>query len=184
MHLSEESPDDVDEVEALFDLAFAPGRAALSSYRLRDGVAPEAPLCLIARDDYWVVVGAIRYWPIVIADPSAPGLAAERRSRPALLLGPVAVHPTRQGEGLGAVLIQTSLERAAAAGWERVLLIGDEPYYRRFGFSRALAEGVAFPPPTNPRRILAKELTPDAMADVRGEARRIDAADRGRAKGR
>ena len=48
----------------------------------------------------------------------------------------MAVHPTRQGEGLGALLITESLERARDAGWTRVILVGDEPYYRRFGFTR------------------------------------------------
>ena len=75
------------------DLAFAPGRAALSSYRLRDGVEPVAELCLVARDEYDALAGAIRYWPVRVG---AAGHAA-------LLLGPVAVHPTRQGEGLGAL---------------------------------------------------------------------------------
>ena len=58
---------------------------------------------------------------------------------PALLLGPVAVHPTRQGEGLGALLIAESLARARELGWTRVILVGDEPYYRRFGFTREAA---------------------------------------------
>jgi predicted N-acetyltransferase YhbS len=82
------------------------------------------------------------------------------------------VHPTRQGEGLGAILIGEAMERAAELGWTRVILIGDEPYYRRFGFRRDLAEGLDFPPPTNPARILARELVPGAMAGVAGEVRR------------
>ena len=53
-----ERPEDRDEVERLLDTAFAPGRTALSSYRLRDGVAPVAPLCRIARDDYDAVAAA------------------------------------------------------------------------------------------------------------------------------
>jgi hypothetical protein len=36
--LTREDPEDKWEVEALYDLCFAPGREALSSYRLRDGV--------------------------------------------------------------------------------------------------------------------------------------------------
>ena len=115
-----EKPDDSAEVEFLFDLAFAPGRTALSSYRLRDGVEPVADLSLVARDDYDAVAGAIRYWPVRVGAAGAP----------ALLLGPVAVHPTRQGEGLGALLISESLWRAVERGWTRVILVGDEPYYR------------------------------------------------------
>ena len=69
------------EVEALYDLCFAPGREALSSYRLRDGIAPVMALCQVARDGTGILGGAIRYWPVRIGTASA------------LLLGPVAVHP-------------------------------------------------------------------------------------------
>lgn len=158
--LSLESPDDQDEVEWLFDLAFAPGRQALSSYQLREGVAPVADLCMVARDDLNVLAGAIRYWPVKVGDA------------PALLLGPVAVHPTYQGEGLGALLIGETLTRGRSAGWERVILVGDEPYYSRFGFSRAAAAQIAFPPPTNPDRVLARTLTPDGLSGVSGLVRR------------
>ncbi|CUH62023.1 GNAT family N-acetyltransferase [Thalassobacter stenotrophicus] len=140
MELRQETPEDRWEVEALFDLCFAPGRTALSSYRLREDVAPVGALSLVAVDDLNIIGGAIRYWPVMIGDHEA------------LLLGPVAVHPTRQGEGLGAFLIQDSLERAWALGHARVLLVGDAAYYRRLGFS--VLTGVEMPPPTNPDRVL------------------------------
>jgi predicted N-acetyltransferase YhbS len=84
-----------------------------------------------------------------------------------LLLGPVAVHPTRQGEGLGALLMSESLSEARRLGWERVLLVGDAPYYSRFGFKKL--EGVVMPPPTNPDRVLGLELQPDAWRGVTGD---------------
>lgn len=147
------------EVEALLDLAFGPGRVALSSYRLRDGIEPVEGLGLVARDDCDSLAGAIRYWPVRIGDAGAP----------ALLLGPVAVHPIRQGEGLGALLIGASLERARAAGWTRVVLVGDAPYYGRFGFARLPT--LEFPPPTNPDRLLARALEPGAFDGVGGMVR-------------
>jgi predicted N-acetyltransferase YhbS len=156
------------EVELLYDTAFAPGRTALSSYRLRDGVAPVPELCLLVRDEYNSVVGAIRNWPIRVGGEEETG----RGGIPALLLGPVAIHPTRQGEGLGAALMDAAVNVARDLGWTRVILVGDEPYYRRFGFRRDLAEGVEFPPPTNPNRILARELAPGAMSGVAGMVRR------------
>ncbi len=164
LRLTEESAQDWWEVEALYDLCFAPGREALSSYRLRDGVPPVPELCLVARDDDGIVGGAIRFWPVRVGDHDA------------LLLGPVAVHPTRQGEGLGAFLIRESLAKAADLGWARVMLVGDEPYYSRFGFARL--DGVEMPPPTNPDRVLGRALAPDAWAGVAGKvraARRPDA---------
>ncbi|MDJ0825380.1 MAG: N-acetyltransferase [Rhodobacter sp.] len=138
--LARETAEDWWEVEALFDLCFAPGREALSSYRLRDGIDPIAALCLVARDPEEAVAAAIRFWPVRVGGD------------PALLLGPVAVHPIHQGEGLGALVIANALIRAEAADWRRVLLVGDEPYYGRFGFKRL--SGVEMPPPTNPDRIL------------------------------
>ncbi len=152
--LSQEQPEDRWEVEALFDLCFAPGREALSSYRLRDGADPVRDLCLVARQD-GVVGGAIRFWEVQIGTARA------------LLLGPIAVHPTRQGEGLGAELMLTALERAAKAGWDRVLLVGDAPYYGRFGFQQL--EGVHMPPPTNPARVLGLALVPGAWDGVAGD---------------
>ncbi|MFO1174317.1 MAG: N-acetyltransferase [Paracoccaceae bacterium] len=152
--LEEETEADWWEVEALYDLCFAPGRTALSSYRLRDGVDKVRPLCLVLRDGDGVLAAVIRYWPVRVG------------GRRVLLLGPVAVHPTRQGEGLGGLLIHESLAEARRLGWERVLLVGDAPYYRRFGFQKI--DGVEMPPPTNPDRVLALELQPGAWTGVRG----------------
>lgn len=140
MQLRNEMQQDWWEVEALFDLSFAPGREALSSYRLRDGVEPEQALCLVARDEDDILAGAIRYWPIMVGGHKA------------FLLGPIAVHPTRQGEGLGGFLIRESLARVADLGGAPVLLVGDAPYYGRHGFHKL--KGVEMPPPTNPERIL------------------------------
>jgi predicted N-acetyltransferase YhbS len=55
-------------------------------------------------------------------------------------------------------------------GWARVMLVGDAPYYRRFGFARL--PGVEMPPPTNPERILGLALRRDAWAGVTGPVTR------------
>ena len=157
--LKPETPQDLWEVEALYDLCFAPGREALSSYRLRDGVAPVTALSRVARDEGKILAGAIRYWPVQIAGHKA------------LLLGPVAVHPTRQGEGLGGALIRDSLARAEENGWSRVLLVGDAPYYEKFGFSRL--NGVIMPPPTNPARVLGLDAQSDAWRGITGKVERL-----------
>ncbi len=156
--LRPEEKDDWWEVEALYDLCFAPGREALSSYRLRDGIDPVRGLSLVARDADQILGGAIRFWPVLIG------------AHQALLLGPVAVHPTRQGEGLGGSLIRESLYRAEKSGWERVMLVGDAPYYGRFGFARL--DGVDMPPPTNPDRVLGVDLIPGAWDGVSGKVTR------------
>ncbi|MEX5598760.1 GNAT family N-acetyltransferase [Pseudophaeobacter sp. C1-32P7] len=158
IELKPEQPDDRWEVEALYDLCFAPGREALSSYRLRDGGPPVSGLSLVARDEQGILAGAIRFWPVHVGTADA------------LLLGPVAVHPTHQGEGLGGSLIRDSLARAADSGWARVMLVGDAPYYRRFGFEKL--EGVLMPPPTNPDRVLGLALIADAWDGVDGDVTR------------
>lgn len=159
MELRTETSQDWWEVEALYDLCFAPGREALSSYRLRDDVPPVADLCVVARDADGVLGGVIRFWPIQIGQADC------------LLLGPIAVHPTRQGEGLGRALIRDGLSRAVEAGWARVLLVGDAPYYGKFGFQRL--EHVEMPPPTNPARVLGLALQPGAWDGVEGRAQRL-----------
>ncbi|KZY47603.1 acetyltransferase [Roseovarius sp. HI0049] len=155
--LEEETSGDWWEVEALYDLCFAPGREALSSYRLREGVAPVAELCLVARED-GIVAGAIRFWPVLVGGQRV------------LLLGPVAVHPTHQGEGLGGFLILESLDRARDLGWQRSMLVGDEPYYGRFGFHRL--QGVEMPQPTNPARVLGVALAEGAWDGITGQVTR------------
>ncbi|KAB7610365.1 N-acetyltransferase [Amylibacter sp. SFDW26] len=154
--LAPETKDDWWEVENLYDLSFAPGREALSSYRLREGVDPISALCLVARDDLGVLSGVIRYWPIVIGEDKAE----------TLLLGPIAVHPTCQGEGLGNLLMHQSLGAARALGWKRVLLVGDAPYYGRFGFQKNT--NLDYPQPVNPERVLTLELSDGAFDGVSG----------------
>ena len=153
--LAQETVDDWWEVEALYDLCFAPGRSALSSYRLRDGVDPISALCLTARDASGVLAGAVRNWPVLVD------------GRDAILLGPIAVHPTRQGEGAAALLMQRCLVDARTQGWARMMLVGDAPYYLRFGFQPL--PFVQMPPPTNPDRVLGVALQAGAWDGIAGK---------------
>lgn len=156
--LAVERAEDWWEVEALYDTCFAPGRTALSSYRLREGVDPIAGLCLVARDATGILAGAVRNWPVHI-----DGWAC-------ILLGPIAVHPTRQGEGVAQLLMRECLAKATAEGWDRVLLIGDAPYYGRFGFAQL--PHIQMPAPTNPKRVLGLALQPGAWDGVTGKVSR------------
>lgn len=153
--LAQEVAADWWEVEALYDLCFAPGRSALSSYRLRAGIDPIAELCLTARDAEGILAGAVRNWPVRVGVDDV------------VLLGPIAVHPTRQGEGVAAVLMQACLGTARENGWTRMMLVGDAPYYGRFGFARL--SSVMMPPPTNPERVLGLALQEGAWDMVQGD---------------
>ena len=156
MQIIAEQPEHAAAIEALLDLSFGGGRAAKTVYRLREGVAPIACLCFVAIEE-GELQGTIRYWPVTIGG----GLAA-------LLLGPIAVAEDRRSEGLGAVLIEHSLARAAELGHRIVLLVGDAPYYGRVGFRRELALGLSLPGPVDPERFLALDLVPGALDGVAG----------------
>jgi predicted N-acetyltransferase YhbS len=155
--ITHEKPEDSGAIEALLDLAFGAGRLAKASYRYRHGVKPIAELCKVARDGD-EIVGAIRYWPVRIG----------RTGTPALLLGPLAVNPTRRGEGIGRTLVAQTLDWAMLAGHKLVVLVGDLDYYRQFGFHPATPHGLAMPKEKTPERLQVRELSPGALAGYSG----------------
>lgn len=161
MIITPEEPRHAAAIETLLDTAFGPDRLQKTAYRLRDGIAPIPELCLAAlgHDDLGNerLKGTIRYWPVSIGGMT-----------PALLLGPIAVDPALQGSGLGSKLIRMTLNKAATAGHRIVLLVGDAPYYERFGFTRALTRDLQFPGPVNLDRFLGLELVPGALDGVSG----------------
>ena len=154
----QEVESDIDEIEVLLDLTFGAGRNALHSYRYRDGVNSIPELCFILRDEFDILVGIIRFWPILIGARRLPGL----------LLGPLGIHPTKQGEGLGELLIRKGIRRAIKIGWSRVVLVGDEAYYGRFGFSKTVIRNVYFNDNLSSERLLGQELKTGSMINVNG----------------
>jgi predicted N-acetyltransferase YhbS len=135
-----ETPFDRSAIEALVDAAFGPGRFAKTAERLREGSKPLADCSFVAREAGHVV-GTVRLWPAAIGDT------------PVAFLGPIAVDSVRRRGGLGAQLIEHACAAAEAAGWPAVLLVGDTPYFGRFGFERA---DVRLPGPVDPRRVLLR----------------------------
>src|ERR1700677_4812815 len=111
--------------EALLDEAYGVARFAKTSERLREGRLPADGLSLVAID-HGRFVGTVRLWNVA----AGPG-------RDALLLGPLAVHPQHRNRGIGTTLMRRAIARARLAGHGAVLLVGDAPYYSRFGFSAA-----------------------------------------------
>lgn len=150
-----ELPADAEAIERLHERAFGPGRFSRSAYLLRER-APAAPEFSFAALVGTLLVGSVRMAPVRAGDV------------PALVLGPLAVEPAFEGRGIGAALMQRTLEAAREAGRPLVILVGDEPYYARFGF-RPIPQGqLAMPAPVNPARFLAAELVPGALAQARG----------------
>ena len=137
-----ETPDDSAEVEFLYDLAFAPGRTALSSYRLRDGVDARRG----------AVPGRARRLRCARGgDPLLAGADRRGRARRRCCSGRWRCTRPARARASGALLIAESLERAAGLGWSRVVLVGDEPYYRRFGFTREAGAGARLSAADQPR---------------------------------
>src|SRR5690606_2926673 len=98
------------------------------------------------------IAAAIRMSEIMIG--GKPGAA---------LLGPIVVAPEHEGQGYGRALIKEAMDAARTAGIRLVVLVGDEPYYGRFGFKPVAPGTITFPGPVNPVRILAAELADGAL---------------------
>jgi predicted N-acetyltransferase YhbS len=157
IRLEEES--DAQALSELSAKAFGPGRFARTAYRVREGIPPVAPLCLTGWRDGQLVAG-IRFTAVRI------GAASD-----ALLLGPLVVDPTHAGKGYGRALVEQGLALARAQGFALVLLVGDMPYYGRFGFAPVRPGQIALPGPVDPARLLALELKPGALANAIGSVR-------------
>lgn len=158
IEVKHESRNDEDEVENLLDLVFTPTRLNLSSYSLRHNSPKISTLCFVAKNINGSIVGVIRFWPIFIGG----------RKNLSLLVGPVAIHPTFQGEGIGAYLINHSIKISKEYGWERAILIGDINYYKLFGFFQRNEHKIFFPQPTDPKRILLLEIKSNSFLGVEG----------------
>jgi predicted N-acetyltransferase YhbS len=154
--LREEFPWDIAAREALLDSCFGDERFEKTCERLREGRKAADHLSLVLEKD-GAIIGTVRCW-YVSAGPN----------RPALLLGPIAIDCRHQRLGLGARLMREALSRAQALGHRAVLLVGDESYYARFGFSRELTRGLRLPGPYERERFLALELVPGTLGGARG----------------
>jgi predicted N-acetyltransferase YhbS len=149
-------PKDVPEISRLHARVFGPGRFARSAYRVREGKGHLSRYCLVAHLG-GQLIASLRMTEITIG--GRPGAA---------LLGPVAVDPDHRGIGLGTKLMNEAVATARAGGTSLVVLVGDDPYYGRFGFKVVPAGQIVFPGPVNPARLLARELTDGALAEFRG----------------
>ena len=152
-------PDDLPQILDLHARVFGPGRFARTAYRIREGTPPISRHCLKI-----LVAGklaaAIRFTPVTIGGEAG-----------ALLLGPLAVEPHLAGQGYGKRLVGESMEKAKSDGVAAVILVGDEPYYGRFGFAPVPPGQIVLPGPVDPKRMLAAELQPGALQRYRGLVR-------------
>jgi predicted N-acetyltransferase YhbS len=146
MEIARETDSDAAAIDSIVSAAFGPGRFTKISERLREGNQRLFDLCFVARLD-GELVGTVRLWPVLVDDTAVA------------FLGPLAVDLGARSAGVGAALIGRACVAAEAAGWPAVLLVGDAPYFERFGFERASVE---LPGPVDPRRVLIRLFGPGA----------------------
>jgi predicted N-acetyltransferase YhbS len=157
--LRQERPADIEAREALLDDAFGDTRYRKTSQRLRDSRLPSEGLAFVAADG-WRVIGTARLWSVACGS-----------GHQAVLLGPVAVESSCRNRGIGAALVRRALREARRLGHGAVILVGDAPYYSRFGFAGEKAAGLKLPGPFERHRLLALELTPGALDGAAGLVR-------------
>jgi predicted N-acetyltransferase YhbS len=164
-----ETAQDAARVEALNQESFGPGRFAKSAYRLREGVSPVAGLSFVAVENEpggsEVLRGSVRFWPVKVGGHEE------------LLLGPLAVRSDQRGRGIGIALMQAGIEVARKGPWRGILLVGDEPYYTKVGFSRLPPGRVKFPGPVDQNRILGLSLKSGELLTLSGQIRRAQIDD-------
>lgn len=143
--------------ETLLNRVFGKSRKRKTSERLREGRLPSEGLAFTATDAKGRLIGTVRLWDVIAGSAGS-----------ALLLGPIAVDCKHQGRGIGAALMEHALAQARGLGHAAVILVGDAPYYTRFGFTHGLVADLHLPGPVDRNRFLGIELIPGALDGAEG----------------
>jgi predicted N-acetyltransferase YhbS len=142
--------------ELLLDRAYGPARFTKCSARLREDRLPAQGLSFVATEG-GAIVGSVRLWDVSVGS-----------GRRALLLGPLAVSPEHQSKGIGGKLMKQAIATARMRGHGAILLVGDAPYYGRFGFSAEKTASLAMPGAYQQDRLLGLELQAGALDGASG----------------
>jgi predicted N-acetyltransferase YhbS len=153
-----ERPEDAGPIERLHERTFGPGRYARTAHRIREQLGHRLDLSYTARVGT-LLVGSVRLTAVRIGET------------PALLLGPLTIEPPFRDRGIGQALMERALKDAREKGHKLVVLVGDEPYYRKAGFKRVPGGQVKLDGPVDPARMLVAELVEGAFKDVSGIVR-------------
>lgn len=137
-------------IEELLDRAFDQDRHERTAYKIRAGMEWLPTLSFAALDEQDYLTGTIQVWPVGLTDPAG-------RAHPMLMVGPVAVLPEHQGQGIGKALMLATLSALDERAPLPQVMIGDAPYYGRFfGFTAAHTGGWTLPGPHDSARLLAR----------------------------
>lgn len=144
-----------DIIEILNAQAFGPSRFTRAAYLIREQGGHDLTLSFVAiKND--IVIGSLRQTPIYVGQNLS------------LLLGPLVIAPHLKNTGIGKILMNMAIEAARKTHFPSILLVGDQPYYGRFGFTMMPNGQIIMPAPVNPTRLLGLELTPDSLTKLEG----------------
>lgn len=145
--------------EQLLDRVFGPERHGRTAYTIREGMDYLPALSFAVLDEEDFLVGTIQAFPVALTDP-------EGRPHPLIQVGPVAILDEKQGMGFGRALMAAQASALDPGAPLPQVLIGDAPYYRRFGFMEA-PRGWECPGPWDPERLMIRGADP-AILPQRG----------------
>lgn len=146
--VSLQQAEDIPAADALIERAFGPGRFTKSSERVREFAEFAPDLSFVAWRE-GRLMGVVRQWRVRVG------------GTPVVFLGPIAVESDERSGGIGGLLVEAAVAAARAASETAIVLVGDAPYFQRFGFSAALAKDVRLPGPVDQRRVLAVAFKPE-----------------------
>ncbi len=97
--------------------------------------------------------------------------ADDGREIPVLTMGPICITPELKRQGYGKILLDYSIEKAAALGYGAVLFEGNIAFYGKSGFDYAGKFGIRYhdlPEDADSSFFLCRELIPGYLGDVTG----------------
>lgn len=154
--LTQETKSDSDDIEALIDSAFGPGRLTRTVNRFRVGVPPMGEYGFVARLD-GEMVASIRFWPVAL--PGGTTIP---------MLGPLAVQPEIRGMGIGRALVRKGMDTVRASGMPAILIVGDPGYYAPFGFNVEPVQSLDLGGPVVPLTLMGIEYVPGSLSGESG----------------
>jgi putative acetyltransferase len=156
MDIRDERPADVRSIRQVNRRAFGRDQEANIVDALRSNGATLLSMIAVVEDD---VVGHVMYSPVAIGEMTGAGL------------GPMAVVPERQRQGIGSNLVTISLQRLRSAACPFVAVVGHPRFYPRFGFKPASSYGISSEWSVPDEVFMILVLDPLEMQTVRGLAR-------------